>query len=162
VPGPSALLFADDRKNLVFPLALAPQNRERIRCQKREKSARFEIPFSCFFVSSKKGADVSFQADLHAPFGFLEITPPHQDGQAFTNALPLIILRPKYTFRSNGVDQRHFYSTRPHDLSSQNCHLLALNPKVKRYALRIPLLVVGSLGRVSFRLQRTTRHWRSS
>ena len=33
-----------------------------------------------------------------------------------------------------------------------------LNPKVNVYALRIPLRVVDSLGRVSFRLQRTTRH----
>jgi hypothetical protein len=69
----------------------------------------------CFSVFSEKRPDVCFQHRFHALFGFLKITPAHQDGQAFTNALPTIIFRPKNTLHSNGSEQRYFYSARPHD-----------------------------------------------
>jgi hypothetical protein len=68
--------------------------------------------FELLFVSSKKGSGRRFSRRSPCAFWIPRNHVPHQDGQAFTNALPTTILRPKYTLRSNGVDQRHFYSTR--------------------------------------------------
>jgi hypothetical protein len=67
-------------------------------------------------VFSEKRPNVGVQDGFHVLLGFPKITSAHKNGQAFTNALPTIIFRPKHAFHRDGGNQRYFYGARPHDL----------------------------------------------
>ena len=95
----------------------------------------------CLSGFSEKRPDVSFQDRFHALLGFFEITSPHPDGQAFTNAFPTIISRPKHTLHSKGNDQRYFYSARLHDL--------VLSSTETQVASRVPILGASNSFRIS-------------
>ena len=99
---------------------------------------------SCLSGFSEKRLDVSFQDGFHVLFGFFEIPSPHPDGQAFTNAFPTSIFRPKHTLHGNGSDQRYFYSATPHDL--------VLSSTETQVASRMPILGASN----SFRITHST------